>query len=120
MQKNNIGMYGERCVARFLRDKGYKILSANYRTRLGEIDIIACDSKYIMFVEVKTRGENSIALPREFVDNSKQKKIISTANIYMSTYNTELQPRFDVAEVYLDKKGKLKEINYIDNAFDCD
>ena len=95
-------------------------MSANYRTRLGEIDIIACDSEYIMFVEVKTRGESSIALPREFVDSSKQKKIISTANIYMSTFGCDLQPRYDVAEVYLDKNGKAKEINYIENAFDCD
>ncbi|MCR4925474.1 MAG: YraN family protein [Clostridiales bacterium] len=116
---NKMGMYGERCAARFLRDKGYKIITANYTTRLGEIDIIASDEKYIIFVEVKARGENSIAQPCEFVDENKQRKILSTAQLYLSSYpSDDLQPRFDIIEVFLDDNNKMKKINHIENAFD--
>lgn len=120
MNKNEIGLYGERQAARFLRDKGYKIISANYRTRLGEIDIVASKGKFIAFIEVKTRGENSIALPREFVDRSKQNKIITAAETYLAGNSTKLQPRFDIIEVYLDKDKKQKSINHIKDAFQGD
>ena len=58
------GAAGEVLAARFLRERGYDILTANYRTRLGEIDIIAADKQYIAFVEVKTRNDAAIYAPR--------------------------------------------------------
>lgn len=111
-----IGAYGEELAGRYLRENGYDILSANYRCRLGEIDIIACDSEYIMFVEVKTRAYGSMIDAKEAVDKAKQKRLVATANFYLSKHKLKLQPRFDVCEVYMEN-GKLKEINYIKNAY---
>lgn len=112
------GRIGERQTAVFLRKKGYQILAANYHSRFGEIDIIASKKKYIAFVEVKTRGQNAIARPCESVDYKKQERIKQTVLMYLSINKTELQPRFDVAEVILDDNNKLVSINYIENAFE--
>ena len=95
----------------------------NYHSRFGEIDIIAETKKTVMFVEVKFRSENAIFTPREAVDANKQRKIILTAKDFLSKSNIpELQPRFDVAEVYLVKDENGQEnykINYIKNAFEA-
>ncbi len=115
---NQTGAIGERAAANFLRDKGYKLLSVNYKTRFGEIDIIAQKGEYIVFAEVKTRGINAIAQPREFVGKGKQQKIIRAALSYMQYSRTELQPRFDVLEVFTDIKGNITELKHIENAFD--
>lgn len=112
------GKTGERLSARYLRDNGYDIIGANYHSRFGEIDIIAQNNKYIAFVEVKSRGEKSIATPREAVDFSKQGKIKKTALIYLSKNKTELQPRFDVIEVIFNDNEKPLSINHIENAFE--
>ncbi len=115
----NIGIFGadgEKRAARLLKNKGYKITEINYQTRFGEIDIIAENDEYIVFCEVKSRSGNSIAEPREFVGFSKQRKIITTAEIYLAQNVSEKQPRFDVIEVK--KQGTKYEINHIENAFE--
>lgn len=119
MNKAATGKSGELYVARYLREKGFIILSANYRCRLGEIDIIAQDNQYICFVEVKTRNENFKFAPADAVDFSKRKKIIAAAMLYTAQNESALQPRFDIAEVII-KSGKVGKINYIKNAFDGD
>lgn len=116
MDRRLIGAYGEIYTARYLRSKGYTIIDANYRSRLGEIDIIASDGKYICFVEVKTRDESAVYSAKEAVDENKQKKIIATSQLFLSNRKTRLQPRFDVAEVYM-KDGEIADFNYIKNAY---
>ena len=111
------GAYGEVITARYLRERGYRILAANYRTRLGEIDIIAANRRYIVFVEVKTRVEGGLIRAADAVDYAKQKRIIATAQSFLSVEKTKLQPRFDVAEVYVDGL-EVKDFNYIENAYD--
>ncbi|MGN0173655.1 MAG: YraN family protein [Acutalibacteraceae bacterium] len=122
MNKSNInGVNGETLAAKFLVKKGYEIAALNYRCRQGEIDIIADDDEYILFVEVKSRNENALYLPREAVDEAKQKKIILTALQYLAATGIELQPRFDVLEVYSDSKNPNKaKINHIKNAFSAE
>lgn len=110
------GNKGENAAARYLKRHGYTIVDKNYSCRFGEIDIIAEDKDYIVFVEVKTRNENTIATPGEFVDLNKQNRIIKTAQMYMSFNGMEKQPRFDVIEVRTEKKLKEK-IHHIKNAF---
>lgn len=120
MAANESGALGERAAADYLLKNGFTVTDKNYRCRYGEIDIIAADSHYIVFVEVKTRKDNSLFAGREAVDARKQTKLIKTASIYLGSHNVgELQPRFDVAEVvlYNQKDFKIKEINYIENAF---
>lgn len=116
------GKIAELMVAGYLRRKGCIIAKMNYRSRYGEIDIIAETRKTVMFVEVKLRSENSLFSPKEAVDGNKQRRIILTAEDFLSKSNiSELQPRFDVAEVYLTKNPDGTEkykINYIKNAFE--
>ncbi|WP_297129012.1 YraN family protein [uncultured Eubacterium sp.] len=113
---NNKGRIAEMKAANYLRGKGYYLIEHSYKSRFGEIDLIFEYKNFIVFVEVKARSENSIAQPREFVDEVKQRKIISTANLYMSQYKIKLQPRFDVIEVFLEN-NRIKSIKHLENAF---
>lgn len=115
------GAMGEILAARFLREKGYTICSSNFRCRFGEVDIIAADKRYVVFVEVKTRREDARYLPREAVTASKQRKLLQTASLYLSRFPTKLQPRFDVIEVVTssDDTMKIVEINHIIGAYEA-
>ena len=113
------GAAGEVLAARYLRDNGYDLLAANYRCRFGEIDIIAADDEYIIFVEVKTRRPDARYTPREAVTADKQERIVKTAALYLQRYPTELQQRFDVVEVTSDPDHPLKalKIQHLKNDF---
>ena len=115
------GAAGEVLAARFLRERGYDILTANYRTRLGELDIIAADKQYIAFVEVKTRNDAAIYAPREAVTKEKQRRILRTAARFPQQHPTPLQPRFDVVEVLTaaDDPMKVLEIDHIQGAYEA-
>lgn len=116
------GAIGEVLAARFLRDKKWKIITANYRSRFGEIDIIAQDKSYIVFVEVKTRSVGAMVTPAEAVTVSKQRKIIQTAGLFLQRYKYKLQPRFDVIEVWTKKDDPrvAEEINHIIGAYETE
>lgn len=101
MGRNNIvGSWGERLAADFLRKKHYRLVATNYRCRYGEIDLIVSDRKFLVFVEVKLRKSAAFAEAMEFVDIHKQARLRTTAEMYLSLYPTDLQPRFDVIEIY--------------------
>lgn len=117
--KKAVGDAGESFVADYIKKQGYIISIRNYSTKYGEIDIIAENNDEILFVEVKTRSNNSYAKPQEYVDVHKQRRILTTASIYLKHNGYGLQPRFDVAEVYIDNDGKM-QLNYIKNAFGAD
>lgn len=115
MEIKTVGRNGEKAAALYLKRKGYTIVKTNYSCRFGEIDIIAENNDYLVFVEVKARNKNSIAAPREFVDRAKQNRIISTAKMYLSVFGTQKQPRFDVIEVRTDRF--IGKIDHVENAF---
>lgn len=121
--KANIGFMGEHIACKYLRKKGYKILERNKRESHKEIDIIASNKEYIVFVEVKTRSVDAdlysnYGTPASAVDKRKQSNLIFAANAYLAKHHTDKQPRMDVIEVYLMKTtGKLLEINHIENAY---
>ena len=102
-----------------LRKKGCIILAAGWRCRFGEIDLIASDGTYLRFVEVKLRKNDRFAQAREFVDVRKQGRLRLAAQFYLAENPTDLQPRFDVAEVYAPEGTATRkpEIIYIENAF---
>ena len=83
-----------------MQKKRYKIVATNYRCRFGEIDLIAADRKYLVFIEVKLRKSDRFANAHEFVDLRKQERIRTTASFYLSEFPTQLQPRFDVIVIY--------------------
>ncbi len=113
------GTWGEDEAEKYLQKQGYSILCRNYHSRYGEIDLIAAKEDIIAFVEVKTRSKDALYTAAEAVTPAKQKKIYLTALNYMEEYNADLQPRFDVCEVYAMqvKRKKIAEINYIEDAF---
>lgn len=114
-----LGAWGEALAADYLRRKRYRIVATNYRCRVGEIDIIAANREYLAFVEVKLRKNADFAEAREFVTYSKQNRIRSTAALYLSWNPTELQPRFDVIEIYAPQGMETKNpvINHLEDAF---
>jgi putative endonuclease len=113
------GIWGEAQVASYLRKKGYQILAHGYRCRFGEIDLVASKDDVVCFVEVKTRSSVEHGLPREAVTPQKQEKLRKTASFYLSANEMINRARFDVAEVYTDKKHNpfSVRIEYIENAF---
>lgn len=121
MPDTSSGAVGELLAARFLREKGYEVGTSNYHSRFGEIDMIAYDDEYVVFVEVKTRRKGSMFTPREAVTAAKQRKIIKTALQFIKAYGLKLQPRFDVVEIVTtaEKPFKVLEIHHIVNAFEA-
>ncbi len=110
--KKLLGGAGEKLAVKFVKKKGFKILKKNYKTPLGEIDIIAQDKDVIVFIEVKTRTSEDFGLPCQAVDKRKQEKYYKIATYYLQRekkMNSEC--RFDVIEI---ENG---EINHIFNAF---
>ncbi len=116
---NLLGNWGEAQAAEYLRRKGYSIVTTNFRCRFGEIDLIARNRKFLVFVEVKLRKNASFAQAREFVDYKKQQRLRTTASLYLSRCPTTLQPRFDVIEVYAPQGMETAKpvINHLEDAF---
>ena len=120
MGKNNLsGAWGEALAAECLRKKRYTLVAAGYHCKFGEIDLIVRNRKFLVFVEVKTRKSAQFARALEYVDRRKQDRLRITASMYLSQNPTELQPRFDVIEIYA-PDGPLTvrpEINHLEDAF---
>ena len=120
MGKNNLtGAWGEALAADYLRKKRYELVAAGYRCRFGEIDLIVKDRKHLVFVEVKLRKSDDFAKALEYVDRRKQDKIRITASLYLSENPVQLQPRFDVIEIYAPQGAMTQdpEITHLEDAF---
>ena len=118
MDNREFGALGEKLAARFLKKQKYKILTKNYKNKLGEIDIIALDSEYIVFAEVKTRSADPLISGMYAVNAKKREHIFRVASSYLAETKCTLRPRFDIIEVEIDRaSGKLTKINHIPNAF---
>ena len=117
--KKLLGAFGEDAACRYLKRQGYKIEGRNYACRLGEVDIIARDRKYIVFVEVKLRKNADFGTAAEFVTPAKQRRVILTAQMWLRLNPTNLQPRFDVIEVYAPDglETKKPEIHHLEDAY---
>jgi putative endonuclease len=111
-----LGNKGEDLAARFLKSKGYKIIARNFKTPLGELDIIAMDGETLVFVEVKARHDDSFGRPFESVDHRKREKLRKVALYYMKKQQKELRSRFDVLSIEMDGGGH--RIEHIVDAFE--
>ncbi|MBF0119956.1 MAG: YraN family protein [Desulfobacterales bacterium] len=113
----SLGNIGEELAVRHLEERGYIILEKNYRTKFGEIDIIAQDKDVIVFVEVKTRKLNSIESPKEAITLKKQKKLSILATYYLKKIRGKnMKARFDVVAVHFEQEKIFMDI--IKNAFE--
>lgn len=118
MDKKSLGNKGEEFAAEYYKKLGFSITAMNFSCRGGEIDIIAENQEYIIFVEVKTRSADSYYTPAEAVDFKKQKRLSVAAFKYLSENESDKQPQFDVFEVYT-VNGRIYKINRIENAFEA-
>lgn len=117
MIKNKSGVWGEVYAARYLRDHKFKIITANYVCRFGELDLVVLKKGILSIVEVKARDESTDIRPMEAVDEGKQERLMMAAKSFLKYSKLDYPLRFDVCEVYLDKEFKPTKINYIENAF---
>lgn len=112
----NLGREGEELATAFLRQKGYTVLEKNYKTRFGEIDIIAKDRDVFVFIEVKTRADITFGYPFEAVNPGKREKIRKVALFFMKKLKKEVPARFDVLSIYFER-GR-QQIEHIQDAFE--
>lgn len=112
------GLRGEQLAAQYLRRKKYKIIAANYSTKLGETDIVALSPDNVLcFIEVKTRSPHQLMPPSEAVDYRKQENLRTNAAAFIKAgKHSEKAARFDIIEVVLHDMFNA-DINHIINAF---
>lgn len=111
------GKRGEELALSFLRKKGYRIVERGYRTRFGEIDIIAYDGEVLCFIEVKVRRSDKKGLPEEAIPSWKRERIRRMAEGYLGSKGfSDIPCRFDVVAIYSPERGRV-EINLIKDAF---
>lgn len=108
------GRRGEALAAAYVEQNGIKIISRNFRSRFGEIDLIGLDGNYLVFIEVKARTTNLCGYPGEALTSWKKERICQTARFYCAKRHItqEQSIRFDVVEIVGDK------IRHTKNAFD--
>ncbi len=115
----NIGRYGEDIAAAWLSEHGYVIVERNYRRRFGEVDIIAKQGEYLVFIEVKTRSSSRFGTPFDAVTMKKQHQLTKIADDYLLNHGQgNTLCRFDVLAVRLES-GKPPRVDVITNAFEA-
>ena len=117
MNREEVGKLGEKLAQKFLKKRGYRIRETNFHWRRGEIDIVAQQKDYLVFVEVRTKSSLDFGTPEESITQSKKEKLIALALAYINAHqNLPLLWRIDVVAVEVDQKGKARRIELIQNA----
>jgi putative endonuclease len=112
------GDAGERAAARYLRRLGFRIVCRQYRNAFGEIDLIAIDGEWLVFVEVKTRRSDQAGRPEEAVTGEKQRRVTRTARAFIRQRKLEkFRSRFDVVGVTWREGNRKPAIEHIPHAF---
>ena len=112
------GETGETAARKHLRKRGLKFLTANFRSKRGEIDLICRDADCLVFVEVKTRSSEEWIRPAAAVDARKRKLLSQTAQDYLRLIkNPQVKIRFDIVEVLLED-SKVSEVRHLPNTFE--
>lgn len=112
------GELGERAARRHLKKLGLKFLTANFKSKRGEIDLIFRDQDCLVFVEVKTRSDESWTRPAAAVNARKKRLLSLTAMDYLkSLKDPRVKMRFDIVEVLLEPDEKIREIRHLPNTF---
>ena len=112
------GDRGEQIAGQYMEKLGFRIIRFNYRCRYGEIDLVLESREYIVFLEVKLRKNDYFATGAEAVNRRKQLKLRRVAEFYLQYNQTNLNPRFDVLEIYAPDGLKAPmRFNHIENAF---
>lgn len=121
-EKQEKGKLGEDAVCAELEKRGHTVIARNYRKRVGEIDIISKVDNFIVFTEVKARKLRSMVSGLEAVDYAKKKKLVLTADAYLTENPCELSVRYDIAEVWLTRgeDPRVVRVEIYEDAFTAD
>ncbi len=109
------GRSGENITVNYLQKNGYTILERNWRYLKSEVDIIASNKEWVVFVEVKTRSSDQFGNPEDFVTDKQQKMIINAAQEYIERNDIDLEARFDIVAIV--EKGGKHSIEHFEEAF---
>lgn len=116
MRRKEVGSQGEKVAQDFLKKKGYRLLDTNFRSREGEIDIVARKGKCLVFVEVRTRSSPSFGTPEESITSTKKERLIRLALAYLQGHPAPHSDwRIDLVAIELDGK-KVTRVELIENA----
>ena len=117
MKKQELGRIGEQLACKALKKKGYRIISNNYRCRYGEIDIIARQKDFLVFVEVRSKTDGSFGCPEESINAIKKQRLIATAMDYLSKHNGISNWRIDFVAIEFDPRLQAAtRVEIIENA----
>ena len=115
--RQNLGIMGEETACKYLADQGYRILHRNYRTPVGELDIIAMENNILVFVEVRTKASNAYGLPEESITFKKKKKLRELAFFYLSQISYYVKEwRIDVIAIEIANTKPHPEVRHIKSA----
>ena len=116
--RKNLGDSGERVAALFLEQRGYKILARNFRSRLGEMDLIAEDADGLAFVEVRARRGSTAGAPEESLTPRKRVRLIAVAQAFLQEHpeSAERAWRIDLVAIELNRAGRIARIEVIKSA----
>ena len=115
--RSRLGSMGERIARQYLEQTGCRILETNFRCRWGEVDIIAQQDDLLLFVEVKTRRDNTFGIPEESITKAKTLRLIATAETYLDqNHALDSHWRIDLISVEMDRRGKLLPLRHLKNA----
>ena len=121
MNRQEVGRLGEEAARKFLKKRGYRIRETGFRCPHGEIDIVAQQKDYLVFVEVRTKSSLDFGTPEESITQAKKKKLIASALTYTNTHQKLPSSwRIDVVAIELDDRGKPKRIELIESAIEQD
>jgi putative endonuclease len=116
-ERRLLGQAGESLAADTLQQQGYKVLTRNYRTPYGEVDLIAKDGDTLVFLEVKLRRSEFFGPPQAAVNTAKQRHLIRAAQYYLSRQGTaDIKFRFDVVAITL--SGRQPQISIFTGAIE--
>jgi putative endonuclease len=117
VKRKALGEMGERWARQYLEQNGYRIRETNYRCREGEIDIVAQDKDYLVFIEVRTKTGAAFGSPEESVTTAKQEKLVSVAMSYLQAHDDlPSEWRIDVVAIEVSLKGRVVRTELIRNA----
>jgi putative endonuclease len=118
--RHHLGRVGERLAREHLERLGYRVVTGNYRTRFGELDLIVCDETWLVFVEVKTRRAGAMESAVQAVSPTKQRRVRAMAAAWLveaTERPRSRELRFDVVAVTVDRDGRLVRLDHLEAAF---
>jgi len=118
--RHSLGRLGEELAAAHLERLGYRVIARNYRTRFGELDLVATDDEVLVFCEVKTRRAGGTGVPFDNLGDAKRRQVRSMSRVWLSEARDRPRTsalRFDAIGVVIDRRGELLRLDHIQAAF---